>query len=101
VDDVDDVADGVPAQLAPNGTTETGAAVTLTCAPVANAARYRFVIETIDAGGAAHAYFTYEKSAPAATFYPQTAHVTYRFTVQAQSNGTWSAASAPASFIRP
>ncbi|MGE5180624.1 MAG: GH25 family lysozyme [Acidobacteriota bacterium] len=79
---------GVPASLAPDGTTETGASVAMSCSAVASATAYQFAIE-LSSGGSWTAYYTYTGAAPSRTFYPQTRGTDYRFRVRAQVAGAY------------
>jgi hypothetical protein len=89
-----------PTDLAPNGTTETAAAVSLSCRPVPAATRYEFTIEHAQGTGFAP-YYTYATSTPAKTFYPRVHATTYRWRVRAQAGSAWSGWSAHATFRYP
>ncbi len=92
--------DGAPTGLAPSGGTISGDSVTLSCADVAGAVRYEFSLETV-AAGTARPYYTYDKTAPQVTFWPQVHGVTYRFQVRADAGAGFGPWSAPSSFDVP
>ncbi|MBI1948795.1 MAG: hypothetical protein HYS27_24120 [Deltaproteobacteria bacterium] len=92
---------GAPTGLAPDGARVTSTNVTLSCAAIAGASDYAFTIETRDAAGALHPYFSYQRTAPAATFWPQLRNATYVWRVRARSNGAWGPWSTDASFTWP
>ena len=88
---------GVPGNLSPNGTTITGASVTLSASAVDNATSYQFAID-YNPGGTWTPYYTYTGTTPSRTFYPQTRGVDYRFRVAALVGGAWGAWSDYATF---
>jgi Glycosyl hydrolases family 25 len=89
---------GAPSALQPDGTTETGASVTLSCAQLAGATHYEFALEYEDGSGAVRPYTTYTRTGPLATFWPQIDDTTYSWRVRAKVDGAWGPWSAAARF---
>lgn len=88
---------GAPTGLTPDGgTVLTSSSVTMSCAAVTGATSYEFAIEYL-VSGAWKTYYTYAPTLPRQTFYPQS-KTSYRFTVRAKVNGTFTPKSNAATF---
>ncbi len=76
----------------PDGHTIATAAVTLSCAGIADAVQYDFEI-WYDNGGTWQYYYTYSPAAPSQTFWPAVNDTAYRWRVRAENEngaGAWS-----------
>ncbi len=89
---------GAPTGLSPDQDQgfAAGAAVKLSCTPVASATSYRFEIQ-YQTGGTWQPYYTYTSSTASQTFWPQVS-TAYEWQVQAEVSGAWGPASAWATF---
>lgn len=87
--------------LAPDGTTVSTPAVTLTCGAVTGATKYEFSIESLGKTGSWVPYTKYTGTGPSRTFYPQLHGTTYRWRVRAELSGAWTASSKDATFAYP
>ncbi len=79
----------------------SSSSVTLSCDAVAGASEYQFTIETRDAAGALHPYFSYQRSANSVSFWPQLRNSTYVWRVRSKSGGSYGPWSSDASFTWP
>lgn len=91
---------GAPAALTPDAIPVSSSSVTLSCGAVSDATEYMFSIE-YDVNGALHPYMSYQRAAPATTFWPQVSDTRYTWRVRAKVGGTWGPWSNDASFDRP